>query len=79
MARSYAAVHVDAAPIFLHNAMAHPESQAGSSFSFGGEEGIKDAAQVFATDAMAIIGNADAHSWLPGVAPVARLEDMYPD
>src|SRR5579864_1149481 len=78
-AGAHAAVHVNASPILLHDAVADPQAQPGPFFTFGGEEGIKNTAPVLFANAVPIIRDGNAYSLLPGVAPIARLEHMHFD
>ena len=49
--------HLDLAGVFLDDAVAYREAQAGAaSGGFGGEEGIEDARQIFARNARARVG-----------------------
>lgn len=79
MTRTHAAVHVNTSTVFLHDAMTHPQPQPGSFFTLGGEEGIENAAPMFWANAMAVIGNGNADSPLPRMAPVAGLEYVHLD
>ena len=70
--RSLAAADANHAELFFHDAVHHPQSQAGAFGGFGGEEGFEDFFAVLRRNSAPGIGYGDANPFMgrPAFAPI---------
>src|SRR5690349_11438963 len=59
------AAEMNSTLVLFYDPLAHPQTQAGASFFFGGKEGLKKAGLVFLRYAAAGIGNGDPRPGSP--------------
>ena len=63
------------AAVALDDGARDPEAEAGTALTFGGEEGLTEAAPNFERNAAAIVANGDANAADAGIGPASRAAD----
>src|SRR2546422_88686 len=71
-----AATHPDGTCMFLHHPQRDPESQAGSTLTFGGEKRLEQMATIPWCDTWSVVCYRDSHAFPTAIVPIPRAKYM---